>query len=478
MYNFFFLFFIFITHSLQASSKVTLKRNSELVYKNQLKDVSSLNQWLKESEIIFRARTNFFDWDWKDNSSTRVDNEASGIGGSIVVRTPFLNHLSLTVGAYTSQNPDLMRMEKSEVSRVRAGKDTFSRNQIQNGGRNDGQWGMNVLGLYHLDLKLLENSNLKVGRQIYESLYTRSNDTKMIPNTFDGASLEFTELSFLKRLRLAYFTAQKLRDHTSAHDVIAFRGTEENDDSGVNRSLTVERVGQQNKIVHVGVESVFSGFNSKFEVLQVPDILTHLGLQVGKSYKIGVRHKLTPTLRIMSQTDQLDDNFDRANLRNNHDGYRSANSLNSWLYAFRVDFEVNDQFKLRLGHSYVADQADFVAPWRGFPTGGFTRAMGQVNWNANTRSTMFQAWYSFNGALKGLWMSFRFSIQDFDDAKPGTASDSTVAHLDTVYEVNDTFQVKLRLASISAEDGIRDRNGALKADSSYDEARLETNYFF
>jgi len=44
-----------------------------------------------------------------------------------------------------------------------------------------------------------------------------------------------------------------------------------------------------------------------------------------------------------------------------------------------------------LGYSKIADKADFTTPWRAFPTGGYTRAMGQTNWYANTSSYLLRA---------------------------------------------------------------------------------------
>ena len=49
-------------------------------------------------------------------------------------------------------------------------------------------------------------------------------------------------------IKLAYLASQKLRDHTVSHDVIAYNGWEENDDSAVNKNLTVARIGNDNSL--------------------------------------------------------------------------------------------------------------------------------------------------------------------------------------------------------------------------------------
>ena len=64
--------------------------------------------------------------------------------------------------------------------------------------------------------------------------------------------------------------------------------------------------------------------------------------------------------------------------------------LTTWLLGVRCDLAL-DNLQLRLAYTKVADKADIIAPWRGFPTAGFTRAMSQYNWYANTKSYMVQA---------------------------------------------------------------------------------------
>jgi len=94
----------------------------------------------------------------------------------------------------------------------------------------------------------------------------------------------------------------------------------------------------------------------------------------------------------MRQFDQGAGVFVGPNLKMQTEGYLNTKSLDSILYAARVDV-VRDTFKLRFGYTKVADEADLVTPWRGFPTAGFSRAMSQYNWNANTKSYMVQLDY-------------------------------------------------------------------------------------
>ncbi len=118
-----------------------------------------------------------------------------------------------------------------------------------------------------------------------------------------------------------------------------------------------------------------------------------------------------------------------------------ADSLDSSLLAARLDILMPDkQGFFRFGYSKVADEADIVAPWRGFPTGGFTRAMAQYNWFANTETFMVRGVYQVTPEFKA---SLRYAIQDFDDAKKYVAADSDVWHLDLWYDLTKTFNLKV-----------------------------------
>jgi len=142
----------------------------------------------------------------------------------------------------------------------------------------------------------------------------------------------------------------------------------------------------------------------------------------------------------------------------------------------RVDLQMPDKKGFfRLGYSKIEDKADIVAPWRGFPTGGFTRAMAQYNWYANTETFMARAVYQFTPDFKA---SLRYAIQDFDDAKDNVQADSTIWHLDTWYNFTDRFQMKTRIGIVQADDDIAKSLGGTKGDVSYNEYRLEFNYLF
>jgi len=448
------------------NDKVTLKSNMTLTYNIKQKSVDTLEKMFSEGDFIGRLRMNTFKWDWSD-AGAGTDNKALGLGGSFVYKSAKFKGLSTTLGLYTSQNPSFYRMEVSEVGRVKAGKDTYSRNDT----KATGNFGMSVLAQAYLQYDTSKTS-IKLGRQLFESVFTKSNDTKMIPNTFDGVSINIKEFP-KTTIKLAYFTAQKLRDHTVSHDLIGVSGWNENDDSSANKSLTTAMVGNDNKLLIGSITNKsIKNLKASVSVANVADVLTNVTLEAHYTIPVGGL-KVVPGVRYMQQMDNLDAPS-VANLKGNTNGYEDANSLDSSLTAARLDIK-NKAFMARLGYSQIADEADIVAPWRGFPTGGFTRAMAQYNWYANTKTYMARVGYNFDkaGMIEGFNIFARYAIQDFDDDKAGVQADSNILHIDAMQNIGKNLQAKVRVGLVEADTG-----DTGKTDVSYNEYRFELNYFF
>jgi hypothetical protein len=87
------------------------------------------------------------------------------------------------------------------------------------------------LGLILANTLLVAHPVLKHTLKSVETFYTKSNDTKMIPNTFDGLVISSEDISN-SSIKLAYLFKQKLRDHEENHSV--FMVGDANATSGVN----------------------------------------------------------------------------------------------------------------------------------------------------------------------------------------------------------------------------------------------------
>lgn len=468
--------------------KRTLNGNMTLNYHVLPGEADNIHDMFSEGVFYGRLRSNTFYWGWKNTPP--FSNEADknmGLGGSLIYKSASLNNFSFTLGYYGSMNPEFWRPEKEYAKFSKAGKDTFSRYNL----KKTGHYGMHVLGQAYLEYNN-GTVDVKAGRQLFESVFTKSNDTKMIPNTFDGVSAA-VKIAPKTKARVAWFAKQKLRDHTDAHDVITFKDANgeswnNNDDAGKHRGLNY------NNFIAAGEDPkhdmYLADISTKYiknlkltgSFLQIPGVLQDWVIEA--HYKIPVGESgwaVRPGIREFIQNDDGggavagDSNALGASLI----GYDPSvnGSLDSSLFNARLDVLMPDKKGFfRLGYSKVADEADIVAPWRGFPTGGFTRAMAQYNWFANTETFMVRAVYKFNPTWKA---SIRYAIQDFDDNK-AVPSDSNVIHIDTWTNITKDLQMRMRYGHVAADDSTL-KAGSLteyKKDWSYNEFRLEFNYMF
>ena len=468
--------------------KRTLNGNMTLNYKVLPGDVDNIHDLFSEGIFYGRLRSNSFYWSWANTPP--FSNEADknmGIGGSLIYKSAVLSGFSFTMGYYGSMNPSFWRPGKDYAKFSKAGKDTFSRYKL----KQTGNWGMHALGEGYLEYNN-GTVDVKGGRQLFESVFTKSNDTKMIPNTFDGVSAA-VKIAPKTKVRVAWFGAQKLRDHEDSHDVITFKDENgeswnNNDDAGKHRGLSYDNfiAAGEDPDHDMYLADITTKYIKNLKLtgsyLQIPGVLKDFVIEA--HYKIPLSDSgwaVRPGIRHFMQFDDGGGEVagDTNALGGSLAGYDPSvnGSLDSSLFNARLDVLMPDKKGFfRLGYSKVADEADIVAPWRGFPTGGFTRAMAQYNWFSNTETVMVRAVYKFNPTWKA---SIRYAIQDFDDNK-AVPSDSNVIHIDTWTNFTPDLQMRMRYGHVSAADDIL-KAGSLteyKKDWSYDEFRLEFNYMF
>ncbi len=445
-------------------------------------DVQSFESLLTKGVFYGRLRLNSFAY---RNNNESYDQEILGIGGSFGYKSAYLYGLGFTAIAYSSQ--ELWHGTMDDLSHYKAGKDILSRYDAINGGRH----GINTLAQAFIEYKD-DESSLKVGRQVFESFLTKSNDTKMIPNTFTGVTVESRRIPS-SRLKVALLTSQKLRDHSSFHHLLAYGDNPkdphaswtENDDGAMHRGLTLSKLesrGIEDRLLIFDLKNnTFANTTLNFNYTSVPELISSLMVEGSYRFIFG-DFKIIPSLRYMKQFDNGAGAIGGANLRNNTVGYRNSESLESSLFASRVDF-VKNIWSVRFGYSSIEDGGDLLAPWRGFPTGGYTRAMGQYNWYANTDTYMLRADYNLGraGWLPKTRAMMRYAIQDFDDKKAGVQSDTQVLTFDLIkkgFDFSPNLYGKFRMAHVVGEDDTVASDGTLKPDPSYNEFRLEFNYLF
>jgi hypothetical protein len=460
--------------------KQKIKCNMTLKYILLPEEVDNFKDFLTEGMFYGRLRINYFDFDTK---SKGIDHYAMGVGGSLIYKSASFKGFSFTSGLYTTQNP---WHESDEISSsYRSGKDTLNRYNLAT----SGDYGNTIFAQNYIQYTK-GSSHLKIGRFTMETSLAKSNDTKMIPNTFEGIYSEMRPFSKTK-IKMAYITKQKLRDHDSFHHILAYDGSDEpyarwreNDDGAMHQGLTLSKLkekGVDDKLIIFNVKNrSIKNTTLSANFLTVPNLLSS-ALMEG-SYSIKTPYgKIIPSLRYLKQFDNGAGAIGGANIKNNTIGYKNPNSLSSSLIAGRIDF-IKGGKSLRLGYSKISDQADLVSPWRGFPTSGYSRAMGQTNWYANTETFMIRADYNLDKEklLDGGRIMMRYAKENFDDAKAGVSADVNVLTVDLVKRFKNypNFITKLRTAFVNQDHKVLNLDNTYKQDPSYKEIRLEMNYLF
>jgi hypothetical protein len=486
--------------------KRVLRNDMTEVYHTLPEESSFLAGAFGKGIFYGRLRMNTFYWDYDE--IMLHDPTGFGFGGSLIYKTAPYAGFSLTAGLYTSQNLGLLDMDDALFGR--SGKDTFSRYDAVG----DGDWGMSVLSQAYIQYHVRE-TDIKAGRQVFEGFLARSNDTKMIPNTFEGVTLVSRELSDTT-ITAAFFTGQKLRDHTDYHDVITYDDGENRtvtigsqtvnvsrwnnqDDSASHRGLShdnLKAAGKDvdNTLVIAGVTNQsIDHMTLDLWYAGVPELFYSLMGEVNVEIPLAGDWSLTPGLRYMKQFDDAAGEVGGAALSGSlvdgtglARGYNNPDCVDGKLFAARLVLK-KGAGKLLGGFSRISDDADFIAPWRGFPTGGYTRSMAQYNWFADTDSWMIQATYDFGkaGIIQELRAGIDYVYMDYDDEKERlgghSLTDRSYVHVDMWYEFPffEGLEAKARFGMINADH--RTNASAIASageDPSYHEFRFELNYLF
>lgn len=290
--------------------KQAIKTNNQLVYKKQ-QSVDTFSQMFSNGAFFGRLRSNTFSYSWEKESATHKDYLISGLGGSLIYKSARFNDVSFGAGLYYSHA--FFNDSKYPVSTLSKGKDVLSRFDFVNTGSKD----MAVLGQAYIDFTGIQNTKMTIGRQLVETFYTKSNDTKMIPNTFDGIVLENVSLPATK-IKLAYLAKQKLRDHTTSHSVLMYGDANstsslrpewsQNDDSAMHKGLTYTAL----KTAGVSTDAPLitgdlhntsvKNLKTDLSFYYIPELLSEIMGEL--NYKIVFKgFTLTPGLRYIKQID-------------------------------------------------------------------------------------------------------------------------------------------------------------------------------
>jgi len=474
-------------------AKHTLLPNYMINYDKSPSSVENLSEMLSEGMLYGRLRTNWFFYEYEDDNILQESHNILGLGGSLLYKTASYSGFSAMVGAYYTSAGAGLDNHPSSVALLKAGKDTISRyNSITGSGSSYATLAQAYLEYQYSDLKT------RVGRQIFNSFFTKSNDSKMIPNTFEGFTLE-SENFYKTRIKLAYLTRQKLRDHDSFHSVIMYDNSNKstftqwngNDDSAVHRGLNTinfRKISQEENPALIVLDAQTKGVMTEelklsTSLLYLEDLFITAMVELNYRIDLGSGYILTPGLRYVQQFDEgageiggaslsglaaSDANGGTASVRGS---YTDPSSVDSYMTAARLVLK-KDAGSVSLGYTQIADEADFITPWRGFITSGYTRAMARYNWLANTKTVRLRGSYYFSGAglADGLKTYASITHENYDDKKV-FAKDANVYYAGLIKDIQEVPNLSCRLRTEYVE-----QVAGLTNDHA--ELRMELNYLF
>lgn len=473
---------------LSATDKpvATMQSNSQINYLETPADTKNISGMFKDGMFYGRLRSNTFYFWWNKEDTTHDIHLFSGLGGSLVYKSASLNGFDFGGALYYSYAA--FETKDDSFLGYKAGKDVFSRyNFVNTASKN-----MAVLGQLYINYKPSDKSKLTIGRQILESFYTKSNDTKMIPNTFDGLVIKSKDLDS-SSITVGYLWKQKLRDHIENHSVLMVGDANlssneapqwsQNDDSAMHRGLTYTALKANNKPTDSALitgdfkNNSIENMSLDVSFYAVPSLLSQVMTEI--NYKIIFDgFSITPAIRYIKQFDNGAGSVGGASLKgnvtvNDAKGYKDPTSLNSQMIAARVVTRF-DKYKINLAYTNILDEADLVTPWRGFPTSGYTRSMARYNWRANTKSYRLELVRKTSdiGLYNDVFIQTSIMFQDDDYKKfDGNNLDSMYYYIGFIQNINflDNAQWRFRV-------GYQDFVEISQINNV--DTRFELNYFF
>ncbi len=464
--------------------KQELQKNYTLIYTQRPGTVDNLPDMVKYGLFYWRLRSNTFYWDWSLAEKSQNDHLISGLGGSLIYKSNTFMDIDFTLGGYFSRA--FFDHTETLIDALKPGKDVLSRYDYINSGKKY----LAVLGQAYLRYSGFKSSKVRVGRQLVETFYTKSNDSKMIPNTFDGIVFD-SRLIPQTKIRLAYLAKEKLRDHPTGHALLAYGDANssggfipqwsENDDSAMHRGLTYSRLQAagidpyQPLIVGDLHNTSVDNIRLDGSFYSVSKLLSQIMAELNWHFQPSEKLSITPGVRYIQQFDNGAGAIGGASCYGeefaNLNAYSDPNSLDAQMIAARLIFEYGEWIA-NLGYTNILDKADLITPWRGFPTAGYTRSMGQYNWKANTKSYRIDIQHNLKqqGNFKNLFAEFAYLHIDEDERKSIFNDDRNNIYLGLIQNLPwmEDIQWRLRLGYTDSDSEIH---------NSID-GRFELNYLF
>jgi outer membrane porin, OprD family len=485
----------------------------------------------KEGKFDGRIRIHTIGTDWDHNdqwglNGSKPDGDSHGlaVGGSLIYKTAPLKGLSAGVGFYTTRGMDVLTNDNNGITaghpKNTTASDLFARGP---GATTDFGSGYSVLAQSYLQYDIAKTS-IKGGRFLMSNPFISPNDTKMIPLAIQGASAVSNDIADttiqldyadkVKERGMSYFgsmadtgdTPDAIKNYYNTHyTATATLSPADQVNYGKSSAPAVMILGVKNK----SIDSLeLQGWYMKW-----PDIIDQamaeanyklkvgdVGLAFGARYLQQMDHGagaiITPkdgsSIYATGAVTSTSPTGGTSKVQYKGD---NDNSVNTYMVALRAIASFKAA-RFLVAYSHTASGGDLIAPWRGFPTEGYTRSMTQTDWNANTKSYKGQFDYDFNSMVTGLSALVSYSYYNRDPSKVGYQGqtdryygngDTHQWNADVKYAVASVKGLELKLrtmiqknevvqpitgnASATASDGIGN-------DTSNKEVRAEVNYLF
>lgn len=447
-------------------------------YANAAEDLASA---LTEGKWEKRIRAQYFVTDWDDNSATGkngVDANGLAVGGSLLYKTAPLNGFTMGLGVYATANPFQMTDESDGATATtsldlfrRAGSDKFYGD------------GYAVLAQSYLGYDFAKTKT-KAGRFLMTNPWINPNDTKMIPISAQGLQLISNDIP-KTAIQLDYMDGFKERGAIyfgNMADGLDVPNAIRNQYS-THYNTGDDTKGDPSGVLVAGVTNKYiDGLELQAWGMHWDGLVSQARVEANYAWKLG-----DATVGMGGRyIAQFDDGAGAMILPKTNNGDKDQ-SIDTSLIALRTTVGYGDA-KLLLAGSKTSADGDLIAPWRGFPTEGYTRSMTQTDWNANTKAYKIGLEYNMNNIIKGLGANLSYSKYDRDEKrKPySSATNRAFANGDTkqwnldltqkLFGKFDGIELKARLMDQANEPTIL--TAATQKELSNREMRLEANYRF
>lgn len=441
------------------------------VFANAADDLASA---FKEGKLDGRLRAHYFATDW--DNETKFSATGFAVGGSLIYKTAPLYGFSFGTGLYTTQNPGGWT-DKEDGTYANTAKDLFARGP---GSAYDFGKGYAVLAQAYLQYDIA-NTKAKAGRFLMTNPWITPNDTKMIPIAIEGVDVVSSDLTNTT-VQIDYADQIKERGMDTFENMASTLDTPSKISSYYDTGYGTATL-RHGKAPGVGIVGVT---NRSIDNLELQAWGMHWN-NLADQIRVEANYAFEAGDVILGFGGLYIQQFDKGagNIilpaANNYD---NDNSIDTYLYALRATANYRAA-KFLIATSHTDEGADMLAPWRGFPTQGYTRSMTQTDWTANTSAYKAQLDYDFDSLVPGLSSFISYSYYDRDPSKKPYQSltnrgyqngDTRQWNWDTIYKLSGSWkgtELKVRLM-----DQNNDKTVLYADETSNQEMRLEANYRF